>query len=122
MDAQTWIGMGSLGVAFAGLLLGVATFFSRKTERMDTERRAASAELHRRIDEVQTAFASFQRHVPETYATISYLKDVETRMTAIVKDSEARLAVDIQQSEARLGSRFDRIETKLDRLPAGAGE
>lgn len=119
MDAQTWIALGGLAVAFATLLLAVAGVFARKIESHAIERRSATTELHRRIDEVQAALASFQRHVPETYATIAYLKDVEHRMTTIVKESEGRLALDIQQSEDRLGKRFDRIEGKIDRLPVG---
>lgn len=111
MEAQGWIALGALAVAFGGLVLGI-----------NSARRASTAELHRRIDELTKALAEFQRHVPETYATIAYLKDVEARMTGSVRESEDRLAADIRESEERINKRFDRIEGKLDRLPGGAGE
>jgi hypothetical protein len=111
MDVNAWIALGALAVAFGGLLLGI-----------NSARRTATAELHRRIDELTTSLANFQRHVPEHYATIAYLKDVEGRIMGSVKESEARLATDILQAEGRLGSWFTRLEGKIDRLPTGAGE
>lgn len=111
MEVQGWIALGALAVAFGGLVLGI-----------NSARRVSTAELHRRIDEATKALADFQRHVPETYATISYLKDVEQRMAANVKDSGDRLAASIRETEQRMAARFDRLEAKLDRLPPGPGE
>jgi hypothetical protein len=122
MDIQAWTAILGVSIAFAGLLITVANAFGRKIERLETERKASSSELHRRVDEVRDSQATFARHVPETYATIAYLKDVEARMSGNLTAVETRITASLGAAEARLTDHFKRIEDRLDVRRTAAGE
>jgi len=72
------------------------------------ERRAATAELHRRVDELQASLSAFKEHVPQLYATHMYLKAVEDRLANGIDASEKRII----EHFARMEERFDRVILK----------
>lgn len=116
-----WVDVASFGLALILAIGGVVRFvigrndllrdeLTRNLDARTEDRVKSTGELHHRLDEVIETAANFREHVARDYATVSYMRDVEQRITA-----------SIGQSETRLTALLGKLEERLDRTMRSQG-
>lgn len=114
ITVDNWITFLGLLIAGGSSLSGAIAYLVGRDEaakkevmgelgKVDGKRSSDVQELHRRIDDVRKDSAELRENIPQKYATIEAMRDVE-----------ARIMNGLTATESRMSARFDRIEAKLD--------